>query len=478
MLKIKNEKIVSLLKSLSRYELNRFRKFLLSPYFNENEQLISFYDVLASKIIKEQFNESRENIWRDSFGTISYHEQKYRRLCSDLTQLCYRFLSVEWSERESLSMSEGILRKVNSENLHKHYLTALRNIRKKLEEWNLRNTDYHYYRYISEYESHIHLERTNAKRSTLSNLQLADYHLDVYYIINKLKHYCDALTYKSILSIEIDVKILPNLLEFIENNNYLSHPSIHIYYRILKTLTESENTNNYFDLVNLLEEHYLLFPPSELRILYIYATNYCIRKINLGHKEFFKVLYELYSTVLQRKTIFSIEGELDERHYKNIISLGIRLQDFDGVEKFVLEFSPLLNKTVRDNALTYNLAHIYYSKKDFGKVIEQLRYVEYQSIVYALGSKLMLLKTYYHLDEYNVMDANIDSFRIYLRRNKLISRKVKQQYLNFLKFLKKISTLPLYHKEEIIKLKENIKNTDQLISKRWLLDTLDKIENP
>lgn len=463
---------------MNKYELNRFRKFLNSPYFNDSSEILDFFTAIEYFIRNDLEGVNRVMVWEKSFGKVKYGEQKYRRLASDLTKLAYRFLSVEWHERDGLSGQEGVLKKVNAAPLGKHYKTALRNFRKDLDEHNYQNSDFYYYKYVSEYESHIHLERINAKRTTLQNLEEADVSLDVYYIINKLKHYCDALNYKRFLSIEIEVKLLPQLLQFILDNGYLKIPAIHIYYNISKTLTDFENTDNYFELVELLEQHHELFPKPELRTLYIYATNYCITQLNLENKAFFRILYELYFTLLMRKTIFNHEDELDERHYKNIISLGISLKDYDGVEEFILEFSPKLQKRVRDNALTYNLAHLYYAKQDFGKVIEQLSHVEYNDVFYALGSKLILLKTYYDTNEFMAFEAQVDSFSIYIRRNKLISGEMKTQYMNYLKFIRKLYYIPKYEKGEILKLKEKIEKTTQVTNKSWLKEKVDeKLEN-
>ncbi len=472
---VKNDKVITLLGYFSKYELNRFRKFLLSPYFNENEDAVVFYDALEFFLRKEKPEFTRDSIWKKAFRKAPYSEQKYRRLASDLTKLAYRFLSVEWHERGGLSLYEGILKRVNAAPLNKHYKTALRNFRKELDDHSYRDSYYFYYKYISEYESHVHLERTNARRTTLSNLQDADTNLDTFYIINKLKHFCDALNYKTFLSIEIEVKLLPQLLQFVEENGYLDIPIVHIYYHISKTLTHPENSDHYYKIVELLEEHYMLFSPTELRTMYIYATNYCITQINLGNAEYYRILYELYFILLKRKTIFNKEGELDERHYKNIISLGVRLKDYDGIENFILEYSPKLPKIVKDNALTYNLAHVYYSKRDYEKVIEQLRYVEYNDVFYALGSRFMLLKTYYETSEFKAFEAQMDSFNIYLRRNKLISGDMKIQYMNCLKYIKKMYNTPKYNKDTFVGLKQKIEENPQVINKNWLYEKLDEL---
>jgi len=446
-----------------------------SPYFNDSEENMLFFGVLDGYMRKGIDSMTREHIWTTAFGKKKFNEQKYRRYASDLTKLAYRFLSLEWQERDGFAHGEGLLKKVNADPLTKHYKTALRNFRNKLDESGIQDASYYYYRYISEYESHIHLERTHAKRSTLSNLQDADHNLDIFYIINKLKHYCDSVNYKTFLSIEIDVKLLPRLTEFIHENDYLEIPAVNIYYRISKTLDDAEDTSHYFKLVDLLEKYYALFNRSELRTLYIYATNYCITQINIGNKDFYRVLYNLYFTLLARKTIFNQEDELDERHYKNIVSLGVQLKEYDGVEAFIRGYSPMLHKGVRDNALFFNLAHVYYAKEEFGKVIEQLSQVEYNDLAYALGGRFMLLKTYYEIGEFTAFEAQLDSFNIYMRRNKLVSGDMKTQYMNCLKFMRKMYNTPRYEKDNLKKLRDKIDATVKVVSKGWLLEKVDEL---
>ena len=108
-------------------------------------------------------------------------------------------------------------------------------------------------------------------------------------------------------------------------------------------------------------------------------------------------------------------------------------------------------------------------------MIEQLREVEYQNLVYALGAKLMLLKTYYELKEFLALDSLIDSFRIYLRRNKLISADVKQQYLNVLRFVRKLSSVPPYNRNAINRIREQIDRCKALADKKWILEKLEEM---
>ena len=86
----------------------------------------------------------------------------------------------------------------------------------------------------------------------------------------------------------------------------------------------------------------------------------------------------------------------------------------------------------------------------------------------------MLLKTYYELKEVNALDSLIDSFRIYLHRNKLISRDVRQQYMNVLRFVRKLPLEKTYDKESVQKLKGQIESCKALAAKQWLLEKVDE----
>ena len=144
------------------------------------------------------------------------------------------------------------------------------------------------------------------------------------------------------------------------------------------------------------------------------------------------------------------------------------VKEYQWVENFIQIHTKSLPKEKRDNALTYNLAKVYFSQKKYNQVIEQLREVEYKNHVYALGGKLILLKTYYELQEYIALDSLIDSFRIYIRRNKIISREVKQQYLNMLRFVKKLSSTIPGDKKALEKIRAQIDKCKALAGKKWL----------
>ena len=72
-----------------------------------------------------------------------------------------------------------------------------------------------------------------------------------------------------------------------------------------------------------------------------------------------------------------------------------------------------------------------------------------------------------------LMTDLIDSFRIYIRRNKLISNSLKTQYLNDLRFIKKLSTLAPYDKDGLAKLEAQIQKCKAMVDQKWILEKVE-----
>ena len=96
--------------------------------------------------------------------------------------------------------------------------------------------------------------------------------------------------------------------------------------------------------------------------------------------------------------------------------------------------------------------------------------------MYALSAKQLLVRTYFELGEYLVLDSLIDSFKIYLRRNKQISKTQKQEYLNFLSFVKNLTVLNPRDRQKIQKLNSRIEKASSVMPKKWLLEKIEALQ--
>ncbi len=166
------------------------------------------------------------------------------------------------------------------------------------------------------------------------------------------------------------------------------------------------------------------------------------------------------------------KGFLSPWTYKNVIKLGLRLQRYDWTETFILKYNPNISEAFRSNSLHLNLADLYYYKKDYDRALSNLTKVEFSDIFYTLQAKVMLLKIYYETKEEEALHSLIASFRIFLKRNKLISNNVRETYQNFTTLLQRLLK---ENKESFTEVKELIHNTELLTDRQWLLGVYEEL---
>ncbi|NOT35741.1 MAG: hypothetical protein HOP11_00005 [Saprospiraceae bacterium] len=122
--------------------------------------------------------------------------------------------------------------------------------------------------------------------------------------------------------------------------------------------------------------------------------------------------------------------------------------------------------------MTFNNATLLFSKRKFKDVLELLQKVQYEEIFYALGSKAMILSSYFELDEVNALNSFIDSFKLYLQRNKEISKLQKSYYLSLIYFTKQL-LIANKTKKQLLLLKTELSNSSP-VGKEWLLEKIDE----
>ena len=469
---MKNSKTTTLLAAFSANDLFHFRKYLLSPYFNENKDLLRLFDLLVQEVIPATGSiREKEELWQALFHKTPYLDQTLRRLMSELTNHALTFTACHSFLANPLEEGSAKLQFLLDPGLAKHFEGVLRQVNLALEKQPAHSPAAYYQMFLIERARHLQLE-TAGKPDTLKFLGRADFYLDSFYFSQKLKNLSEGLGYQKTRALDVEIGAIPGLLEYLPSSPYGETPLIKAYLLVVAMLQQPDDEAAFHSLKSLLEESANRFDKNELYNLFIHLLNYCIdTKINRGRTEYFEELFALYQLALETKILLP-DGVLDPFHYKNIITVGLRVNALEWTERFIREYTPQLSDSSQANAFTYNLAKVYFQQERYEKVIEQLREVEYQDIVYALGAKLMLLKTYFELKEFLPLDSLSDSFRIFLQRNKLLSREEKQKYLNVLRFVKKLSHINPGDRKQLEKTRLQVENCQALADKPWILDKL------
>jgi len=467
---MRNSKLYIILQTLSTKEKKKLKRFIQSPYFNENQFLIELFELLTVDIELD-----KKEIWNRIKPNASFNDVLFRRLCSDLFKLINDFIVIDQYKNSPVSKNNDLLVYFNDKNLDKHFWGIEKIQRQQMNKSAIRDADY----YLNRLKLEEVVDEKKVKSIQLTkqvNLEQSDKMLDCFYLSRKLKNYCNVLNYKNVLNLEINQFISDEIFSLVDEHEQLQEiPAISIYFKIACTLVYPEEEYYLDDLIKLLDQHGNAFPMLELRDMYIFAQNYCIKKINTGKQVYFEKLFRVYQVILKRGIIYN-NGQLLPWDYKNIVSLGLRLKEFDFIEEFIDTQNKNLPVDFQSNAIIYNKANLHFYKKNYQQVIELLREVKYQDLYYELDCRWLLLKTYFELDEWEAMSSLLESFRLYLIRNKLLSKRNQRQYLNLVKFSTRLIRLTLRDEKAIQKLRLKIIESKEVAERKWLLEKIGEFE--
>jgi hypothetical protein len=457
---------------LNGHELNRLHRFILSPFFNRNDSIIKLFEWIKDdiKLIAPK-SFSKENLWSVCFSSQEkFDDGRFRKLQSDLLKLVEEYYAQESFERNPIHKAKYLLETISAKGMDKLKSGALKSAQRLVEEQELKPASFYYYQYELE-QSIYDLNRFELERNTKSNIESIALNLDRFYLAEKLRYYCTVLNHQHLAALNYQILFIEEIIEHVEKHDYSDVPPIVLYYQILLTYKYPENKAHYDRLKQLIEDHIHLFPESEAKEIIDAALNYGIKRMNAGEEEYVREVFNLYNKSLENKLLM-IRGQITPWSFKNVITIALRLREFDWVESFIHDYSQLLDERYRDNAITFNLAQLYFYRKEYQKVIQQLNQVEYDDMTYNLNSKTLLMASYYELDEIEALGSLLDTFRVYLNRNKELPATRRKHYLNTISIVRKLSRITNGDSKQIEKLTTEVETTQGVVSKNWILEKL------
>lgn len=475
---MKSTKVFEVVQTFNKYEQNRVRKFLQSPYYNGDHTIVELFDLLTNLInqIKKE-NLSKENAWQKIGAEGAYDDVRFRKYCSDLLKLIQTYLALEIYNANPLYEASFLIEAVGRRKLEKLYngtVKAARELSKKEQSLSAQ-----YFLFIYQIEKNFYdLQESEIHRVEKSNIDLISKNLDTFYFAEKLRYYCSAITQQTYVNHAYEIHFIEEVIKLVEQHQLTDVPTIGVYYQIYLTLVDGENYQHYEKLKTLLDEFGTSFPKNEALSIYYSAVNYCIRKINSGKLEFYDELFRLYKDLVEKQIIFSESDEISPWDFKNISLIGLNTKNFQWTENFIKTCGDKVPEPYRQNAITYNLGQLYFYQKKYSKVLEQLRNVEYDDITYSLNSKAFLTWTYFELDEIELLLSHIDSFKTYLKRRADISQSRKNRYITFLKVVKKLSNILPGERKALQKIKDEVEMVkgEGFVGINWVKEKIAELE--
>jgi hypothetical protein len=461
--------------AFSKTELKQFSAFVASPYFNTHKHVMQLHEFITTNLYQPEAC-TKPAAYKYVFGKGKPDEQQVSDLMTYLYRLTQKFFAVTNFLSDPASTQVHAANELRKRGMKKE-------LKKTIDAAVEEPTQSSFILYKLFEEADLDFISSGARKPD-DNLQKKSDNLDQFYFAEKLKNACEMINRNRIINAGYEAQFIEPVIEIVNGNGifFSTNPATVIYKNIYSSLTDPENPEPFAELKKMLAQNATAINSAEAYNMYSYAQNYCIRKINNGNTDFLKELFTIYQTQIAQQRICTGET-LSEWDFKNIVSVGCRLKEFDYCQKFIESWKDKLQPDVRENAYQFNMAHLLYEKKDLKSALRLLQSVQFTDIFYNLSARSIMMKAAYEEEDADLLDYCTDAFKAFILRNKNISTQQKQSHLNFIRLTKTLNKIRIaavsmnkttFQKERSA-LSDKVNNSKGVTNKPWLIAMVNQL---
>lgn len=449
-------------------ELAELEKFSAIAPFGGSTDLQKLLVSLRKNIAKNRCPTRAESFGAVFPGAV-FRPEAFRQILHKLTELVRKYLTIKELEENTAIRDRLLAERLEKLDLQFLAHNSLQKAEKKLETATHRDPDWH--------ENRFQIRRqvfgTEQGGGRTQNLNLQDFSDDLErsFMLRKLKLSCDLISHRSVYRATYDFGLLDAVLEKIgQSEKWLAEPEIAVYFHCCLALLHPDEPAHFEALKPFLKKIGDVFPQKECREILLLSINYCIRRLNQGQIEYSHEGLELYKLALEQGFLYE-KGEISRFTFRNVVGMGLKIGAFEWVENFIITNREKLPVQHRESMVSFTLARLSYEKKDYGAALGFLQKADFHDILLTLAAKTLFLKILFETQELRLLDASVDSFKIFLRRKKVLAYH-RDNYQNFLKYLERLLALNLGNVAEKTAFRQAILAEDPLTERDWFLGKL------
>jgi hypothetical protein len=469
--------MLSLVSSLSNEELKKFKKFVRSPFFNTNEQLVQLFDYIykyAPKWDSRMF--SKHIVYRELFpDSKDFDPKKISNLMSELSILFESFLVQMEVENNPVEKKKIKLSALSKRNLIKPLERQFRKMDKILKTPSPTDKNYH----LSQFQINhkLYFDPATRKFNKGRGLKKAMLHLDRFYFINKLQMGLEMKVIERVTGDHFENPFLDQIIALTKEIGESEEPTLKVYFYLLKSNLFGQK-EDFIKARDLFKDHIDQFTNLDSFTILLHLINLAIKRSYTNEEYWLREIFNLYIIGLE-KDILIQNNSISSASFTNLVINGIKLKEYDWLDNFIDSYKHFLDSDIREQIEVLCRASIYFAKKDYSNVTKLLTSHSFPRPVYKIRAKSVLLKTIYEellLDEsqLSLFESQSKSFERFLRRTSKLTE--RRSYINFVQILRRIAkanykNLPL--EKFLNKIKYHELTQMSIANKPWLLEKVE-----
>ena len=448
--------------------MDLFAKWMSSPFFNTNKNLLLLCEYLsaAHPDLKEEVI-AKTIVHSHVFPDEPFNDNRLRNLISDLQEQLELFLAwLNFSEKK-VTQKQLLLEELNKRKLHSLFESRLKESRNELNDSGMIMTAHTLNSFLidqEEYNFHhtVNFGHVYKVFKFYDNEKIIRSATDLY--LSHLLYYYHVLLDHETIYGKKDVRWLR--LEKLADELYAETKQTNILTSVyLKTikLLRTRNSKYYFQIKKEIEKKQFndLVDHDKQSVITV-LTNFSFREYLNGKNGFMKEILELSEIALNKRLCFRNEF-ISHIFFFNYVSYTVSLERTEVANRFIKKYSEFLQPHLKDSTLNYSNACVLLSEKKYSEALHALSKATYDTPQRFIGIKNILLKIYYEKNDTEPISFVVDSIR-----HKMISEIFYSDYYvdaekNF-----------LHHFNTLL----NAKNNDGPANRKKLAATLRSLKRP
>lgn len=470
---MKNKKITKLLKSLNKSELGRMGQFLDASYFVMEKTPLAYFQILRDTWVLGSTEPSEEEIFAQLFPGEAYDYRRMSRLNSQMVSLCYRFLAVDFLQKDDLRAWGMVLDSLDQEQREAELLDlTLSAAERALQRAPESAARLHYaYRLL---EVQAKRPPDKGRQAPVVDLPQVRGALKKYEELAELRLECVALNRQLALG-DPGATHIPEAPEDSDADSSLAR----LYELVRENLRDPSDLDKLMDLqlgISKAIEKGRTPLTFELKEICQYALNGSIRLVNLnsGAEEPRQLLRGVYQQQLSAGLLL-VQETLPSFHFKNMVQNLVLIGEFKEAEQTIGSYANCLSGDYKGNAALFAKGYLAYHKGQFAEALGYFRELlqDYKDLFYGLDGRLMLLRTLYELGDLSHLENVSESFRQFLRRTRtpeIFNKLYSEANRNISRLAKIMLGSPDRKQARKEKFIDEIEGAEKALLREWLLE--------
>lgn len=474
-------KFLDILESLTDKEFKDFGKFLNSPFFNVNKNLIRFYEIIKKHYDTKNLSEfSPQVIYKYIYKTDKFNSSKINKLVSDFRILLENFLIHYKVEDDLIGKKAYLSKHLNGKDVRDLYEIEIEDIKKLIHSSKWDSKSYYFSKLkimIEELSEKIHNFSNDKKVDKVENLTDS---LDQFYIFIKL-YICHILVQHNLIQ---DVEVsdygfsnIKSLINYIEKNiDFYKkfEPRIYLYYLVLRLTQKNKEDKDYTEIEKYIQANKFSFSPEDIEFSVYTLISYIIIEFCKGKYENVNLFLNLVKKI---DSCGFLEKADDISHFSfvHISNLSVFLKDYEFAELFILKYFSKIKAPYKEDSLNLSLAILRHSQKRNSEAKEHLYNVSYKTYGFYLLANGIRLRILFEENSLKKIPKAIKLFKEFLKNDKSIPKYYRSTFEYFLGYLPKLVTLKNSSVKKILEMEFVLLKENNFYGKKWMLEKLSEL---